>query len=183
MRSILAGATIMLLLCGAASAQTTFNLTFTGDQEVPGPGDPDGFGTGTLTLILPGEPGGGIYGTIAWDITYQDIAAPTAMHIHGPDGGVGQVAGIFVDMGVGTTGGPGTLIGELNDFNGWPTVYDTWQIVDMLNDPSDYYVNIHNNEFPAGAIRAQIPEPATMGLVGLGATVLLLRRRRIGRGH
>jgi hypothetical protein len=169
---------ISLSVCNAASAQTTFNLTFTGDQEAPGPGDLDGFGTGTLTLIPPGEPGGGIYGTIEWNFFYQDIGAPSAMHIHGPDGSFGQPAPIFINLGVGTSGGPGTLTGRLDDFNGWPTVYDSPQIFAILSDPSDYYVNIHNGDFPAGALRAQIPEPATLALLGLGGTALLLRRQR-----
>ncbi len=41
------------------------------------------------------------------------------------------------------------------------------------------YINIHNTGFPGGEIRGDIvPEPATVGLFGMGALLLALRARR-----
>ena len=161
---------IALLGCAAlagagttSAAEQTYNVNFSGDQEVPGPGDADGTGLGTIT-INDGT------GAISWNFTYANIDAPTAMHIHGPNGSVGQSAGVLVGLGVTTTGGSNTLIGS--------TSTSTANAAAILADPADFYVNIHNGAFPGGAIRGQVPEPGSFALLALGGAGLLLRRRR-----
>ena len=129
-------------LCFGASA--TYFLQMDGGQ-VPGGGDADGTATGTITLD-------DVTGLVSWDITYADIAPPTAMHIHGPNGSAGQSAGVHIGLNV--AGGAGTLIGSV--VNG-----DLQEITDIFADPTDFYWNIHNGDFGGGAIRYQLGTPSS----------------------
>ncbi len=127
-----------------------FPVTMIGSTEVPGPGDPDGSATGILS-VNPGT------NTISWNFTYENIAAPTLFHIHtGPAGVAGPV---FVGLGVATSGGPGTLISSVNNLTN--TVIET-----ILADPMGHYLNLHNSDFPAGALRQQIVAPPPPACVG-----------------
>lgn len=120
-----------------------FPIELAGACEVPGPGDPDGFASGTVYIDPPS-------GSVGWNLTYADIAAPTAMHIH--VGSAGVAGPVVVGMGVATLGGAGTLI---NRTAGVAVA----TLNDILADPVGYYVNIHNADFPAGAVRGQLVEP------------------------
>ncbi|MFO0875014.1 MAG: CHRD domain-containing protein [Phycisphaerales bacterium] len=117
----------------------------TGAQEVPGPGDPDGTATGTLSI----DPS---TNKVSWNFTYANIAAPTLMHIH--TGAAGVAGPVLVNLGVATTGGPGTLINM--------TTTTAANVNMILANPTGFYVNIHNAPFPAGAVRGQlmpVPDP------------------------
>ena len=149
------------------NAGVTFELLMTGDLEIPGPGDPDGLATGTLFLD-------DITGELSWNFEFSDIEEPTAMHIHGPEGSVGNAAPVFIGLGVETMGGPGTLIDSI--------IAPLSDISDVLNNPTDFYVNIHNDDFPPGAVRGQlvdnvVPESSTIILLVIGIGSLLLSHR------
>ena len=148
----------------ATATTITFALSMTGAQEVPGPGDPNGTATGTMTFD-------DVTGGISWNLTYANIVAPGAMHIHGPGGPAGTAATILVPLSVSTTGGAGTLIGQQTG--------PASNVTSILANPTDFYVNIHNEEFPDGAVRGQlgvVPEPGTAALL-LAAIAIGLRRR------
>ena len=148
----------------ALADSATFSVNLSGAQEVPGPGDLDGSASGLISLD-------DVLGEISWNFSYADIASPSAMHIHGPGGSAGNPAGVHIGLGVATSGGAGTLIGSLAQSV-------TSGITAVLDDPADFYVNIHNSEFGAGAVRGQVPEPNGMMLLLLSLPAGLLLRRR-----
>jgi hypothetical protein len=110
----------------------------TGDAEVPGPGDPDGVG---MAVIAP-DPG---QSQVCWDILVIGIAPPTAAHIHA---GEADVAGDIVFTLTSPT--EGTVSGC--------AAADAAFIEALTSNPQGYYVNVHNEEYPDGALRGQLGE-------------------------
>jgi hypothetical protein len=166
---------ILVMASSAMAVQTVYNVTFSGAQEVGG-GDPNGTATGTLTL----DPDPGIYGTISVNLVYSNLDTLNGFHIHAGNAGVN--GGIHIPLTLNTTGGAGTLNYTLNDGNWGTGGHPTWldsQIAAIVANPTGFYLNLHTNEFSGGAIRAQLPEPASLGLLGVGALVLIRRNRRM----
>jgi len=115
-----------------------FTTTLTGANEVPGPGDPDGTGTATIRM----ERGGGM---ICFSLAASNITLPaTAAHIHAAPKGV---AGAVVV--------PLTAPDASGKSHGCVAV-DRTLVSAILDHPSEYYVNVHTSDFPAGAIRGQL---------------------------
>jgi hypothetical protein len=109
-----------------------------GAAEVPGPGDPDGSGTATIRLQLE-------RGEVCFDLTVSNIGPATAAHIHeGADGVAGPVV---VPLDPAPTGGSSS--GCISDV-------DAALLENIAKNPGQYYVNVHNEEFPDGAIRGQL---------------------------
>jgi hypothetical protein len=125
-------------LPGSEYGGRSFTTTLSGANEVPGPGDEDGSGTATITLN-PGQE------EVCWQISVSGIALPaTGAHIH--EGAVG-VAGP-VDVTLSPPDGTG--------MSGGCTTVDRDEILEIIQHPDEYYVNVHNADFPAGAIRGQL---------------------------
>jgi hypothetical protein len=135
--TMLVGTALSAAVAPAQAEQ--FTLTMTGNQEVPNPGDPDGFASGTLTI----DPA---TNQVSWNFTHSGIATPTMMHIH--IGAAGVSGGVIVNLGVATSGGPGTLVNQ--------TTTSATNVNNILANPTGYYVNIHNAQFPGGAVRGQL---------------------------
>lgn len=131
------GLVVLALPSAVAAGGRPFVTTLTGAQEVP-PADPDGTGTAWLTLN-PGQ------GQVCWRIFVEDITLPaTAAHIHDAPAGVA---------------GPVDIALSAPDATGWATgciSADRADILDIIRDPADYYVNVHNTDYPAGAVRGQL---------------------------
>lgn len=125
-----------LILLAFASAQAqSFNAVLNGPSEVPGPGDTDGSGIAVVTITGT---------TLRYTIFVQNIATPTMQHIHR---GASGVSGPVVVGLTGTFSGGG-LIGEVT--------VDQALINEILANPAGFYVNVHNADFPGGAIRGQL---------------------------
>lgn len=156
---------IILLSCNSEAGLITYQMDLDGSQEV-GPGDGDGMATGTISF-------NDITGMVSWDLTYADISSPLAMHIHGPGGFAGINAGVFIGLGVNTSGGANTLIDSL--------IMNLGDMSLITSNPTAFYINIHTEEFAPGAVRGQlgnviVPTPGTLILL-LIAGLLLLQRR------
>lgn len=109
----------------------------TGDAEVPGPGDEDGTGTALVTLNRGQQ-------EVCFELTVSDIDPATAAHIHAGDA---TVAGpVVVAL---APPADGTSSGCVQDV-------DAGLIDAIRQNPADYYVNVHNAAFPAGAVRGQL---------------------------
>jgi hypothetical protein len=126
------------LLAGMASAGgRPFTVTMVGADEAPGPGDPDGTGTAHFTLDQGQR-------EVCFSLEVSGIAPATAAHIHvAPPGAPGP---IVVPLTPPTSGSSSGCVEDV----------DPDLIKAIRQDPEDYYVNVHNADFPAGAIRGQL---------------------------
>jgi hypothetical protein len=109
--------------------------TLSGAEEAPGPGDPDGSGIAAIRLNVGQE-------RVCWEISYEGIEPARAAHIHrAPAGSSGGVVVPLDPNQDGCTWADGDLIQEIIDY------------------PDRFYVNVHNAEYPAGALRGQLSNP------------------------
>jgi hypothetical protein len=145
------------LALSASAAVFQFNVSLDGAQEVGG-GDVDGTGTAVLFIddTLP---------SITWNISINNVNTPlTGAHIHNAVAGVN--GSVVVNFSGALSGGP------LSDPD----------LTSVLASPTSFYVNLHNADFPGGAIRGQlgpaVPEPDEYAMI-FGAGVLLLGSRPV----
>ena len=187
---LLAGVVVVavaVLTSGGNAAPVSYNLALSGANEPDasgnlGVGDPDGFANGVLTLDPDND-------TVSWNFTYGNISGAniSGFHIHGPGATRTTNVGIIVHL------EPLTMNAVPNGtLTGTRTVASTpstdltrerlsAQIDQILANPEQFYVNLHSANpggYPGGAVRQQLPEPSSWGLVGLGALALAARRRR-----
>jgi CHRD domain len=135
--------TASALLASAAMAQQTehggkpITVALTGAAEAPTPGDPDGKGTATVRLN-PGQ------GQICYELKVSAIDAANAAHIH--VGAAGKAGDVVVPLEAPNAEGTS---------KGCATV-DQAVVKQIMDKPSDYYVNVHNAKYPNGALRGQL---------------------------
>jgi hypothetical protein len=127
-------------LAGAAYAQEggrPLAAHLTGAAEKPNPADPDGAGHATLKVNVGQK-------QVCYDLTVEKIAPATMAHIHkaGPDASGPVAIPLNKPDASGKVSGCATA--------------DEAVVKDILQNPANYYVNVHNAEFPAGAIRGQL---------------------------
>jgi hypothetical protein len=112
----------------------TLEANLTGEQEMPGPGDPNGSGHAVLKVFKT---------KVCYTLEVRRIAPATAAHIH-----------------LGLRGEAGPVVATLNP----PTEGSSSACVEipralsleLIEHPARYYVNVHNDPFPDGAIRGQL---------------------------
>lgn len=134
----------MIGVLAAASAVSanhfgTFTTTLSGSEEAPGPGDTNGKGFATLDVYNAG--------LVCYTLKTQGIETPTAAHIHeAPAGSPGDVVvNLRID-----------LASQKGNRLTYCAPADAAVVADIRANPADYYVNVHNDAFPGGAIRGQL---------------------------
>jgi CHRD domain len=122
-----------------------------GANEVP-PADPDGSG---LALVRTGRE------RVCFAVGWTAISPPIFAHIHaGPAGTNGPVVVLFFDVPELAAGPPAELPATISAVAGCVEDQDPAVLRDIRRRPRDYYVNVHNAEFPDGAIRGQLRRAA-----------------------
>jgi hypothetical protein len=134
---VLTSAAVLALLVFAVAAfgagNKTYSVKLSGKAETP-KGSPKGTGTAKITL----EPS---KGKVCFKLTWSGIDKPIASHIHSGKKGVAGpvVIPLFsAPKHSGCVSAPKSLINKI------------------IKSPSAYYVNIHTNKYPGGALRAQL---------------------------
>jgi hypothetical protein len=107
-----------------------------GATEVPRPGDPDGTGTASLR-VNPGQ------GEICYELTVSGIEPARAAHIH--EAPAGEAGPVVVGLEAPTDGSSDACVTVTREL-----------ARDIIRNPADYYVNVHNAPFPGGALRGQL---------------------------
>jgi hypothetical protein len=103
----------------------------------PGAGDPDGFGSASVT----------INGTsLCFGITVGNLDTPVMAHIH--KGRRVENGPVVVPLTPPTAGNPGASSGCVS--------VDASLAAAILAHPKGYYVNVHTAAFPNGAVRGQL---------------------------
>lgn len=113
----------------------------------PGAGDPDG--SGRAKVRVDDEAG-----TVCFTVSWQDIASPTMAHIH--DGNASENGPVVVTLF--DNGGP-PLPATIHSVKGCAEGVDAALAEDIQKNPGEFYVNVHNIDFPGGAIRGQLKRP------------------------
>lgn len=111
-------------------------VVMSGAEEAPGPGDPDGSGAALFTLNQG-------LGMVCWELTAENIDPAVAAHIHRAP-----------------AGSPGPIVVPLspptNGMSSGCAEVDSALVMEIRQYPENFYVNVHNPAFPAGAIRGQL---------------------------
>ena len=116
---------------------TVLSTTLDGNDEVPTKGDPNGRGEARV-FGIDNEAN-----TLCYVIEVEKIEPTTAAHIHeAPEGVAGDVV---VTLARPTDGDSAGCVA-------------TPLAAEILANPGDYYVNVHNEEYPGGAVRGQLSD-------------------------
>ena len=143
--ALMLAAILALAIAGPASAAKLgggdqggrlLTTTLTGAEEVPNPGDPDGTGFAAVT-VNPGQ------GVLCYELSVRNIAPAAAAHIH--EAPVGMAGDVVLGLRPPTNGSSSDCVEVGRTL-----------AKEILQAPADYYVNVHNAEFPGGALRGQL---------------------------
>ena len=125
-----------------AGSKKVLFAVMTGAKEVgtngkKGAGDPDG--RGAFSAVVRGN-------RLCYGLSATGIDTPVAAHIH--RGGANVAGPVIIPLKQPTNGTVGA--------SGACTTTDASLLRAILANPSRYYVNIHTQKFPGGALRSQV---------------------------
>ena len=120
------------------SAEASFGpIRLTGAAEIPGPGAPQGSGVANVYLESNGS--------ICYDFIGIDglDSPPTAAHIH--EGSESEAGPVVLPLETPTEGSLDACADDQAELS-----------ARIAENPAGFYVNVHNADFPDGAIRGQL---------------------------
>ena len=137
-------------IAGAGHTNVLLETSLDGRNEVSDSGnnglvgDPNGRGEAYVFGV------DGDATTLCYVLTVSKIDTATMAHIH--EGAAGTNGPVVVNLAAPGDGNAADCLteGEPGKFVGGQTV------ADILENPEEYYVNVHNAEYPGGAVRGQL---------------------------
>jgi CHRD domain len=118
----------------ASEARANLEASLTGEKEVPGPGDPNGRGEADVKVYKA---------KVCYELEVERIKPATFAHIHrGAPNAAGDIVVKLKAPTDGSSEGCKALSKQLSK--------------KLREHPSHYYVNVHNEPYPDGAIRGQL---------------------------
>jgi hypothetical protein len=134
-------AAVVFALPAIAAPQPLATLQAHLTTAAPGPGDPDGHGSAMIK----------VYKTkVCYSLAVTGIKPATEAHIH--KGAKGQTGPVVVPT---ASSGQTSFDPPKPTSNGCSAVPSSLS-KDLRQNPSNYYVNVHNKPYPEGAIRGQL---------------------------
>lgn len=137
-------AAVVLLAFGACNEGDDeggdFELSLSGDEEVCDGDTCGGDGSGSATITINSD-----RNEVCYEISLDGVEGATAAHIHAaPEGEAGDVV---VDLEY-----------EGDDEGGDKCVdgIDESVLEEISEEPERHYLNVHSDEYPDGAVRAQL---------------------------
>lgn len=128
----------------AAVEDAVLGAKLKGQEEVPGPGDKDGTGTAEIETKIKKS-------KVCYLVEYElPSGTATAAHIHKGEKGV--AGKIVVELFEGE---------EQSPVEDCVKVENKRKLKKIVKNPAGFYVNVHNEQFPEGAIRGQLKLEAT----------------------
>jgi hypothetical protein len=124
----------LLLAVSAFAATKTLSTSMTGKAESP-KGDPNGKGSAKITLNTS-------TGKVCFTLSWSGIGKPTASHIH--KGKKGVAGPVLVPLFGGTPKHSGCVKASKS------------LVAKIAKSPAGYYVNVHTQAYPGGAVRGQL---------------------------
>jgi hypothetical protein len=131
-------AAVVLAIPATAAPQPLATLVANLTTEVPGPGDPNGHGHAMFKVYRA---------RVCYTLSVRGIKPATAAHIH--KGRKGVAGPIVVPTDQSTLNLPRPTSKGCEAI---PPALST----KLRQNPSQYYVNVHNKPYPEGAIRGQL---------------------------
>jgi CHRD domain len=136
--TLLAALVLAVVLIAAvpvvAAPRANLEASLTGEKEVPGPGDPNGRGEAEVKVYKA---------KVCYELEVKRIKPAQAAHIH--KGGPNEAGPIVVPLKPPTDGSSEGCIAISEQLS-----------KQLREHPSRYYVNVHNEPYPNGAIRGQL---------------------------
>jgi LPXTG-motif cell wall-anchored protein len=124
-------------LAKKAQTQTVLRASLTGEVEVP-PGDPQASGSAEVKVSS---------GQVCWKVSWSSGLSPNASHIHKAAAGTaGPVVVPFFKSDQPVSGSSKSGCTEVS----------AELAKGIAANPANYYVNVHNADYPKGAIRGQL---------------------------
>ena len=154
LRTVIAAVSVVAVfavpLAGQASAEghdrSHLRAWLTGEKEVPGPGDSDGWGRAQVWVDPWDE-------EVCFHLEWRKIEGPVAAHIHrGGPAVAGPVKVLLFE-----TSAP--LPPSIHAVAGCVDA-DKELLKRIAAHPRRFYVNVHNVPYPDGAIRGQLFKPS-----------------------
>lgn len=134
--TLIAALTIASASAVLAQTDREFSFELSSEQVGPTTADPDGSGTAQVTASLAET-------RFCYELTVQDIAPPFAAHLH--QAALGQEGPVLLALEPPADGSSSGCVTADRDL-----------LAAIIGNPSAYYIDVHNSEYPGAALRGQL---------------------------